>query len=492
MDTSEVKSVISNIIGVPVSGAWDIIDSKPEVGLYLVHYQDNVNMNTYGHIRGIIVDIDEKIIVCDAYRYTPIIKSDHLEFNDQGQLELYDTLGKKYIGYKDKIRIVPGFEVVTIRVFLHRGIVYYSTYRKINVWTSGSRWGESMPFSQMALDLKIPSAEQLFPNKSVTHSNYVHIFMLVHQGILNVTKADIGNGYIVYAGTKTIWDPCTSGISQELIDTTPVILKTTDKISEAKENLTLLKPEDFNLNQANLFLNHGYYGSKYNQADARLNGGEFVIIYLDVNSPFSQVIRVESTSYRWRSFITDDHPNLKYRYFQLLNMTKSNLRDPQHRDEFLSVFPQFTKWGRDSVIKKLEKDPIHFWVNSNLQYLHAMSPEDKMYNVWIALLMAVPLHKQKLVVPLYEEYMKNKIDVVNTIYSHINSTPDEEGENHRFYKIIELAKKKAIKDLNLSNVSLTESSEKDNYNNQVKYNIQYLINNEEGTSLYRIWKNWVK
>lgn len=491
MSTEEIKSVISNIIGVPVSEAWDILDSKPEVGLYLIHYKDGVNMSTYGHIRGIIIDIEQKIIVCDAYRYTPIVRSDHLEFDDKGEIVFYDTVGKRYVTHKDKMRIVPGFEVVTIRAFLHRGIVYFPSYRKIDVWSSDSRWGKSIPFSQMAKDLKIPDGGTLFPDKSKMYSNYTHIFMLVHQGILNVTKADIGNGYIVYAGTKS--NPAEFKVAPEIIDTTPVKLETTNDVEVAKRDLVLLKPDDFNINQANQFLKHGYYSPQLNQKDTRLNCGEFVIVYLDVNNLFSQVIRVESNSYRWRTLITDDHPNLRYRYYCLLNLMKTNLNDPASYKNFSEILPRMSRYSFESIIERVNVSPIPFWVNKgNPFHPHTMTPDDFMYNIWAALMMAVPLHKQKEVAKLYDEYMSNKkhlVVLLEEIYKIVFLSKKQiEVKNPRVTQLLQLAHNKAISSMNLKANQEINTSILEDFLSCIRYNLQYLVNGEEGSSLYRVYK----
>src|SRR5881396_3782286 len=227
MEPTKVQEIIATIIKLPVSHNWEILDSKPDVGLYLIHYTNNANMNLYGHIRGIVVDVINGLIVCEAYKYTPVCKENLLNYSEDGTLTLIDDLGNKHQGTRNKIKIVPGFEVVTIRVFVHKGIVYYSTYRKIDVWTSGSHWGNSKTFDQMALDLKIPSADILFPNKDKLYSNYVHIFMIVHPGILNVSKINLDKGFILYGGIKQVWSLENSKFDEVVVDSVPVELEIT-------------------------------------------------------------------------------------------------------------------------------------------------------------------------------------------------------------------------------------------------------------------------
>ena len=497
VNNEKVKNIISNIIKVPVNDSWEILDSVPDVGLYLVHYKKDSNMHKYGHIRGLIIDINEKLIVCSAYKYTPVIRSDELKpINDK--LEFMDDLGNKYVGNMDDIKIVPGFEVVTIRVFLYKGKVYYSTYRKIDVWNSGSKWGDSIEFDKMAIELGIQK-QDLFPNKNKLYSNYAHVFMLVHDGILNVTKADIKNGYIVYGGVKQLWNIEDISISdKDLIDTSPVNIDHVSDIEQAKNGLGILKPEYFNLNQANLFLKYGYYPNR-DQIDDRLNSGEFVIVYLNGTSDqFNNVLRIESSSYRWRSIIKDDHPNLKFRFYQLLNMCNNDLSNPEVLNNFKSLFPSITKYNINSIIEKLENGYIHFWPNvNNGNVLNSNSTfEDKMYNIWACFIMTVPLCKQKYAASLYNEYYKNKKMIAETlheIFSNENCDKiQEEMLNHRTFELIKLAKNFALRSLNNTGVNLINTTVNKTFDDQFKYNIGYLLNNEEGGSIYRIYKDCMK
>lgn len=504
-ENKKIKMLIGEIIKTPVNDSWEIIDSKPDADLYLVHYGSDANMNIYGHIRGIIVDIKKRMIVCDAYKYTPVVKCDELKADSDGRIQFRDTLGKRYVGNVNTIKIFPGFEVVTIRAFLHNGIVYYPTYRKINIWNSGSRWGDSIEFDKMALELKIPPKEVLFPRKEMLYSSYTHIFMLVHKGILNATKADIKDGYIVYGGTKDVWQPDVEtlekiGVDLDFLDMSPVNLDLTNDLDEAKNTLKLFKPDNFTLEQANQFLKYGYYSSKcVNQSDIRLNTGEFVIVYTNNSSdPFKNVLRIESSSYRWRSLIKNDHPNIKYRYFQLQNMVRMDTSTVDGMAEFRFNFPKMSKFSVQSIIKKVQTGYIHFWPPCVDITDQIFSDEDKKYNIWACLLMSVPLHKQKYVVDLYYQLEITKKETVEMLYKiYLNENPDRESDDSecddsrsRAMDIIKLGKGHALRNLNTNFSSLITS--KDNIstlNERVKYNLEYLINNESGESLYRVYKH---
>lgn len=477
MENLDVKEKIAAIIQKDVCSSWEIVDSKPDENLYLIHFSDNSNRDEYGHLRGLIVDIKSKTIVCSGYKYTPVVRdTDHLSYDEQGKMTLIDSLGNSHTVDKNKVKIVPGFEVLTIRVFLHNGNVYYSSYRKIDIFKSKSHWGNSKTFDEMSVSLKMPEAGELFPDKTKLYSNYAHIFMIVHPDILNVSRDNIKNGFILYAGTKNLWSPGTVDYPIDKIDTTPVNLEVTPDLNVAKDSLVLYQPKDFTLDQANYFLKYGYYNSQdSDQSDIRTSGGEFVIMYLnDGNNPFDNVIRVQSTAYCWRSYIKDDHPNIKYQFYKLLDA----YRNYKYND---FNFPKFTKFEVKSIQKKIEESNIHFWPKGVPIYIK--DKQDAYYVIWISLLLSVPLHKQKEVSQLYDEFFKDKKEIVGTLYEASQSgvllnSEDNYSFHPRTYKLIELAKSRAIKNVGDGNIE-----------SDMKYNLDYLLNNEEGKSFYKIYKD---
>ena len=488
MEPREIKSIIADIVGIKVSNCWKIEHSQPEKGLYNIHYEDGVNMTEWGHIRGFIVDINAKKVICSGYEYTPIIRDqDELKFNKDGKMELYDTVGKKYIVDKNKIKIVPGFEVVTIRAYLHQGEIGYASYRKINIVGTRARWGDSIPFIEMGFQCKLPDRDILFPDKTKLSSNYAHIFMIVHRGILNVSKDNIDNGYIIYGGVKKMWDVDPTDSNFETVDTTPIKLETTNDMNIAKKDNVLFNPPEYNIEQANHFLKYGYYeASDSKQNDKRTSRGEFVIMYMnDTSDPFKNVLRIQSTPYCWSSNIKDDHPNTKYRFYQLANFAFNREFNQEAEIQFLQMFPIFAKFDVKTIVEKINKKPIHFWPNGSLPNIK--DPIDRLYIVWVSLLMSVPLHLQTTVAKLYDEYIQERKNIADTLYRlYIAKSEGLTNEDlpinlyNRTDKMIELSKQYA---------SRSGIKDKEAFDQQVKYNLVYLINGEEGASLHRIYKD---
>ena len=402
-------------------------------------------------------------------------------------MELYDNLGKKYIVHKNKVKIVPGFEVITIRVFLYNDEMYYSTYKQINIIGTKARWGNSMTFVEMGVECKLPDRDTLFPDKTKKSSNYVHIFMLIHKGVANVSKINIDTPYILYGGVKKMWD---APPEDNTIDTQPVKLVVTNDMNLAKRSNILFSPPEYDIDQANHFLKYGYYNSDV--GDLKKYNGEFVIMYLNGKDgdggTFKNVIRVQSTSYSSRSTIKDDHPNPKFRLYQLSNFAFNKNFDANMEKEFLEMFPLYAKFDPKSIIEKANKGFIHFWPNGKVPDIK--DSMDRFYIIWVSLLMSVPLHMQTNIAKLYDEFLSDRNDIVDTLHKlYIKKNEgfslDELPINlyHRTTKIIDLARQYASKTV------AGGTDEKDVFNQQMKYNLTFLINGEEGSSLYKIYKD---
>ena len=138
-----IKEEISKILNIQNTNSWNIIDSIPSEDLYLVHYNDRANMEIYGGLRGVIVDIKEKKIVCRSNGNTISITCDNI-VEDKDVIKI-----DNYILNKNNIKIMIGFEGTMLRIFKHRGTVYFSTHRKINC--VNSKWGNSISFSNLPL-----------------------------------------------------------------------------------------------------------------------------------------------------------------------------------------------------------------------------------------------------------------------------------------------------------------------------------------------------
>lgn len=515
-----IKSEIANILGINVSQAWEIKDSDPNNNLYLVHYTQQANMDEYGELRGIVVDTAAKTVVCRSFGHTPTAVLDELKIDPDNNLHIIDLLGTEHVFDSLNLKIKIGFEGTIIRVFKHNDIVYHSTHRRLHI--SKSQWGNSIPFEQMYHQLNGPSNEMLF-NPESKYSPYCHIFLLVHPDVLNVTKDNVGPGYIVYLGPKQMWnpDPILGPYKQTTKNNEPIgdnwesdprpnigwldnTLKIPNTVSQLPSNYSdtnvplTLSPFNLSLQQANKHLRYGFYDSFDDQnLDPRLRTGEFVILYkLDANGQIIGLLRVQSLSYQWRTEMRHNDPNLSHRFYQLLNGSYIPINSIEGLNEYQRRYPILTRYSVDKIKHIIDSSPITVWMQRYPVSNWIKTKTDALQNIWMAFLMSVPLHKQKEVSQMYDSLIKDRsqlIEWLQTLNSQYDGNLSDVDIPDRAKRIIELSTEFAKQRLTEPHKQLTPSHQSNDNKIPTLYqltqnNIRNLIMKEEGSSLYRLVK----
>ncbi len=203
MSNDDIRKIISNVLDIENSAAWQIVSSDPEHNLYMVHHKPEANLADYGQIRGIVIDTEAKAIICRSYGYTPTVMIDRITVQPgDGNIHLIDELSFEHAMNPARIHFKIGFEGTMINVFKHDGKVYRSTRKRLDA--SRSRWGNSDTFMDMYWSLGGPGNDDLFDPDS-KYSPYCHTFIIVHPDVLVVSKDNIGDGYLVYLGPKQMW-----------------------------------------------------------------------------------------------------------------------------------------------------------------------------------------------------------------------------------------------------------------------------------------------
>jgi hypothetical protein len=431
-----IKEDISRILGIENNHNWNIIDCIPSADLYLVHYNENSNMCIYGHLRGVIVDIHERRIVCKSHGNTISLTSDIIN-EDDDNLIINDVLVNK----KDA-KIMIGFEGTLLRIFKHRGVVYYSTHRKINC--VNSKWGNSMTFYKMYETLNGPTPEQLFDNDDDTS---IKLFLIVHPDVQNVSKLNLGDGFLIYLGTKSLDGSI---------------------INEEKEIFDSFTNHIVDVNDANEHLVKGFQGI-VNKNDYRLSSGEFIVIYEMENDNLKNVIKVESHSYSWRSVIRDNNPNILHQFYKLL--------DHAYTRDF-RLFPRINYIPIDEI-----KLPVIEWPqdSSNIE-------ARPVYRVWASLLMTIPLCKQEEAMSFIETFNRQNRELNDGIFELSND------DNYELQKDINDTIKYIIKNAKVLSSRRIEyqqknySKEIESFDSLMKYNIKKLINEKNGACIYKMIK----
>jgi len=511
MATADNKQTIAKILNINISDSWDILDSDPSHNLYLIHYSKEADMNQFGDLRGIVIDILAQTIVCRSFGFTPSAVSDQLAVSPDGKLHISDLNGTEHIINPEQLKIKIGYEGTIMRVFKHGGKVYHSTHRKLD--TSRSKWGNSITFEEMYRQLGGPDDDVLFNTES-EYSPYCHIFLMVHPDVLNVTKDNVGSGYMVYLGPKELWsyDPENSPYKQTSkegnpltpdwendprpnagwVDATLRMPETVDTLPADRTKSRLLAPFNISFEDANQHLRYGFYKPfDDHNLDPRLRTGEFVMLYkINSSGQISGLLRVQSTAYQWRTEMRANDPNLLYRFYQLLNGSYIQTEFPEGLAEYKLRYPIMTRYSVNSIQQHIvDNGPFIVWPMTQPTTDELIkTKDDRLYNIWLCYLMAVPLHRQYDVSKMYDNLINNRSKVIQWLRT-LNNTVDigDLEIPDRAKKIITVAREFA-RDRTAKGNNQDRYGKLRSIDDLTRDNIRNLIMKEEGSSLYRLVK----
>lgn len=386
LSRQNVKNQIAAILNIPNTESWEIFDSKKDQNLYLIHYTEKADLKIYGHLRGIVIDIESKEVVCRSYGHAPVAIADKLEVQN-GIVTIEDQAGIIHQIPEGNIQIKKGFEGTLIRIFKHKNIIYFSTHKKISCIKS--KWGNSITFMEMYTELVHINPEDFFFNDEPS-CPIVQLFVLVHPDVQHVSKIDLSEGgFAIYLGGK---------LSREVPDESKYIpLLNIDIFSANKEEI-------ISINEANEFLETGFYPGVKLSKDLRLNPGEFIMVYNSVDGEVRDIIKVQSTGYNWRSFVRNNNANICHQFYKLFNYLSPKALDDR--------FPKIPYFAENYIKKSLEKAPIIVWPSNQ-------KAEDSrgIYRIWASLLLSVPLSKQVQVFNMMRDHQNDKKDLKDYIKS---------------------------------------------------------------------------
>lgn len=459
-----VRDKISKIVGIVNDPqAWEIKDTfdHPDGygSLVMVRYKDSADMETFGRINGVVIDVDAGAIIASSYGHTPLAVADEITVNEKGEIVLTDITGVTRSFDSSRVKFKLGLEGVILRVYKWGGIVFVSSHTKIDV--SRSVWGTSLPFLDIYTALGGPTTE-LFHENTVT-SPICHIFQVVDPSLLVATKQDIGVGYLAYLGPKQMWNveltSCPykqtdeSGIDSQGIPNRTLGYTPQEWLTDKRKNAgfipslfsgpsnfvttlptpltepVIFYPQNLDLETVNVHLRRGYWllpDAFYESADYRLTLGEFVTMYWrnDKGHLEQAAMQIQSTAYNWRKEqMRGDAPHLMSRFYDLINNMYLNTATPEGLQTFVNNFPLMLPWQRKVIGEQLSQGPLIAWpmqdaagnfvqatsavinaVDTNGNINEQASRDQRAYNIWAAFLMAVPLVQQGNVYPLYEDF----------------------------------------------------------------------------------------
>lgn len=498
IDPSDIikwKTTVATLLNIPLNDNWDIVDIDDS--LLMIHYSDDADMAEYGHIRGIVIDVKLKVIVADSYGYTPTAVTDALWSDKNGNITLKDNDGNTHQFKQSGAMFRHGLEGVMIRVFKWQGKTYLSSHRRFDL--SRSKWGDSLAFKQIYLDLGGPTT--MF-GESEQYSPYVHFFLAEHTSLLHVTKNQVNNGFLYYLGYRCMWDSCptdkcpfkTTHIDGSIINPSvwhndprpnagyihsqprpPLNMRNTlptlkEEINMVTNNLTqpCIQLGTLSVPQANTALRYGYMvPSADEHIDYRLRTGEFVVLYKKDGT----LLRIESKAYNWRARVSNDNPNRSHQWYTLLKFAKNS-----NATEFRKMFPPMRQYNINAIKDVLKQGPIFIWNNEGLSkdsFETIKTFHQRLYNVWACLLVASPYNRQIGIVNFYDDYFINNESFIKWSYKYrqeILLQKPEEVDNHLL-----------IYSDRLRDVIARASNAK-----SFKIKMRQILKDEFGESLYRL------
>jgi len=155
---------LAEIAGLADDGNWEIYDDISDRGLFLLH--SKIEPKISGLPRGVVVDIENGVVVCDSFGFTPVVSLDLLKtLPNSEDISVVDEFINRHIFTAGHYTVTPAYEGVVIRAFKHESVVYFSTHKRLDC--SRSRWGSSDYFLDIYKRLGGPQAEDLFPEETL-------------------------------------------------------------------------------------------------------------------------------------------------------------------------------------------------------------------------------------------------------------------------------------------------------------------------------------
>ena len=197
--------------------------------------------------------------------------------------------------------------------------------------------------------------------------------------------------------------------------------------------------------------------------DERIETGEFIIIHYK-----DTLIKVESKSYSWRNKIKNNSQNIYKRFFKLLNFI--NIRD----EDFDKIFPNFYRWDDKSIVEYIKENSIIYWPIEEKEF-----ENNKLYRIWISLIISVPLNLQYKTSLVYRRLLKDRRNLISWIQNLKDNIDLNDEISINIKNVINLARSNAREETIYSNNKFIMER-------NIEKNIKYLIINEEGNNLYKM------
>lgn len=485
VENSHIESykIVSEVIGLPVNGNWEILDETD--GLALVHYREDANMTTYGHLRGVLIDLRERRVIADSFGYTPTVVASTLTHID-GTMSLVDVKDVVHEFPEGETFVKRAFEGVVIRVIRHNGNVYRITHRKIK--PTRSRWGNSPFFMDMYVAAGGPTDEQLF-DMTKKNSTSCYIFLVVHPALLVGTMQKVEQPYIVHLATHEL--------NQDFEDTAPGLAKfdesgpenlgATSQITGTVTTSFIHTPQVLSLHEANYHLKYGYY-DEFEVQDERQLTGEGCIVYRVIDGEIVDIVKVHSPSYDWRHEMRGCNPNVAHQFYSLVGTTYRDVKDDRDWNEMCKYLIPLPLFDQLSIREFFNQNKMILTFPGALgDRSNYTTREQRLHLLWMNYLLSLPISVQAEGLELLDRFTRERDELVAWIQLL--------EKKHRDILSVETSDR--VKSIIISSRKLahTQNSKGNNRSQKgavlsigilIKKTIRNLLYKEYGTSLYSL------
>lgn len=467
----EVTKQIAEILGIEVNNQWKIVDFQD--GLAMVHYNDGANMDLYGKLRGVLIDLETSKVIADSFGYTPIAVQSELEVKDN-KLTIVDGDNHSHVFSMDNVFIKRSFEGVVIRTLWYNNKFYRMTHKKINA--EKSKWGSSKFFTSIYEEAGGPTVEQLF-DTSKPYSSTVYDFIVVDSELMIGSKQQVNKPYIVLTSSTNfdIGKPdhqVASGIHN---------FQTSSEVSEIMNKTFIHKPVNLSIDEANYHLKFGFY-CQHKFYEELLATGEAVIVYSIKDGVVEDLVKVHSKPYEWRLNLRGNEPNCKYRFYSLLDSAYCNSYEELNQ-EFMKKYIIFP-FVDVNFLKKIYNEQ-NVITNLNTKFredLQLVSYERnmKIFMIWLNFLISLPPYQQEAALDYFDEFLVERdllIQWITDIELKVITVDFEEIPDKAKRRIINIMKEARTK---VSRLRCDEEKKKE----FIKASITNFLCKERGNSLY--------
>ena len=425
------------------------------------------------------------------------ITSDKLESRSFGETYEYQVTTKAdldtFISDFKNVNFTSCFEGPLVKLWYDsEGNRHFSNLKKLNC--SNSYWGDKTKrFGDLFTNYGGLKFEEVIPKtKHLTHH-----FMLIENTLMVTSRETIYDNdcVVVYLGSVDL-----EGKKFNLDYDDSIFYQSKYFVNKETLQNRILYPKNMSHEEAQqkllytnkLVANNYQWGISESNKElcvSHLFKGENIMLFAD-----DKIYKLKHKASQLREYLAGNTPNVKNRLYVLLDSSKKKFTDYNTvfpyigipTDEELKLFKKMSHVAIETYVVNVIHQRLEFTILKDPKNV-----EQRSRNILLTFILSTTLHRSQLLIDYWFDYKKIKNDIANVIIKKSNETTnftDIQAEE----SIISFNKKgiDRLKDLSntCKNYARTTKNDKP-YMYNLKFSLYGLLNNEYGSSLYRIEKS---